>query len=103
MCGTVILCRDSFPLVERRIANRFDALPLLHAFRPATFGFLIARVSNSVISNRVEPALSLYGTEDFVFDPVFQKMQRSLASTSSCASLFFFQKSRTTIVKNLAQ
>src|SRR6266498_2678137 len=101
--GTVTLCRDASPLVERRITNRFDSLPLLHAFRPATFGFLIAQVSNGVVCNCVEPALLLYGAEDFVLDPVFQtKMQKSLAHTSSCTSPFLFQKSRTTIVKNFA-
>src|SRR6266498_1257213 len=102
MCATVTLFRDSFPLVERGIANRFDS-PLLHAFRPATFRLLIAQVSNGVVCNCVEPALLLCRAEEFVLDPVFQaKMQRSLARRSFTPP-FLFQKSRTTIVKHLAK
>ena len=102
--ATITLRRDAFPLVERGISNRFDSRPLLHAFRPPTFGFLIARISNGIVCNCVEPALLLYRAENFVFDPVFQtKMQRSLARSSLYTSLFLFQKSRTTIVKNIAQ
>src|SRR5664280_746141 len=66
MSSLVTLRRQAFPLLERRIPDRFGSLPLLSALRPAHFGSLIARVSYCVIRACEERAFLLGEAEDMI-------------------------------------
>src|SRR5271157_5146474 len=59
MGSLVTLRRHAFPLLERRILDRFGSLPLLGALRPAHFSSLVARVSYGVVRNCKERAFLL--------------------------------------------
>ena len=72
MGSLVTFRRHCFPLLERRILDRFGFLPLLGALRPAHFGSLVARVSYCVIRNCEERAFLLGETENVILNPIFQ-------------------------------
>src|SRR5664279_1412400 len=72
MGSFVTLRRHAFPLLERRILDRFGFLPLLGALRPAHFGPLIARVSYCVIRACEERAFLLGQAKDVILNPIFQ-------------------------------
>src|SRR5664280_1157330 len=59
MSSLVTLRRHAFPLLKRRILDRFGFLPFLGALRPAHFSSLVARVSYCVIRTCEERAFLL--------------------------------------------
>src|ERR1019366_8893575 len=98
MSSLVTLRRHSFPLLERRILDRFGFLPLLGALRPAHFGSLIARVSYRVIRTCEERAFLLGEAQDVVLNPIFQaEDQRPGLGCFGWERFFSFKKSRTAV------
>src|ERR1035441_6455834 len=104
MGSLVTLRRHAFPLLERRILDRFGFLPLLGAFRPADFGSLVARVSYSVVRNCEERTFLLGEGKNVFVNPIFQaEMKRSGLGCFGCERSFSFDKSRNTGVENINQ
>src|SRR3974390_3907153 len=68
----VTLRCHSFPLLERRILERFGSPPLLDAIRPADFGSLIPWFPYRVIRDRAQPAFLPGEAEDMIIDPILQ-------------------------------
>src|ERR1035441_5136870 len=102
MSSLVTVRRHAFPLLERRILDRFGLLPLLGALRPAHFGSLVARVSYCVISACEERAFLLGQAKDVILDPIFQaEDQRPGLDCFGRERSFGFKKSRTTVLENL--
>src|SRR5208337_2746241 len=94
----------AFPLLKRRILDRFGFLPLLGGLRPAHFGSLIARVSYCVIRTCEERAFLLGEAEDVILNPIFQtEGQRPGLDCFGSERFFGFEKSRTTVLENLGQ
>src|SRR5271167_4170707 len=104
MGSFVTLRRHAFPLLERRILDRFGFLPLLGALRPANFGSLVARVSYGVIRNCEERALLLGEGKNVFVNPIFQaEMKRPGLGCFGCERSFSVDKSRNTGVENFNQ
>src|SRR5664279_178884 len=102
MSSLVTLRRHAFPLLERRIPDRFGSLPLLSALRPAHFGSLVARVSYCVIRTCEERAFLLGEAKDVILDPIFQAHdQRPDLDCFGRERFFGFKKSRTAVLENL--
>src|ERR1035441_5092223 len=102
MSSLVTLRRHAFPLLERRILDRFGFLPLLGALRPAHFGSLVARVSYGVIRTCEERAFLLGQAKDVILDPIFQaEDQRPGLDCFGRERFFRFKKSRTAVLENL--
>src|SRR5271157_3802354 len=104
MGSLVTLRRHAFPLLERRILDRFGSLPLLGALRPAHFSSLVARVSYGVVRNCKERAFLLGEAEYMIVNPIFQaEMKRPGLGCFGCERSFSFDKSRNTGVENFNQ
>ena len=102
MGGFVTLCRHGCPFLERRISDRLDPLPTLHAFRPADFSPLITGVSHRVIRNRVKPAFLLSNAEYVLIHPVLEtESERPSLGRFGCQRFLRFKKSRAAVVENL--
>src|ERR1035437_1423687 len=103
MGSLVTLRRHAFPLLERRILDRFGFPPFLDTFRPADFGALIPRFPYRVIRDCAEPAFLLGEAEDMILNPIFQaEDQRPGLDCFGCECFFGFKKSRTAVLENLA-
>src|ERR1039457_802185 len=102
MGSFVTLRRQAFPLLERRIPDRFGFLPLLGALRPAHFGSLVARVPYCVIRTCEERAFLLGEAKDVILDPIFQaEDQRPGLYCFGRERFFRFKKSWAAVLEDL--